>query len=270
MNLRRAVYRVHKWLAVGAGLFLITWLISGIVMILPNRLFQTEPQYATREISYGKVVVSPAQALAGLELSDRQTQDVRWIGLRQIGEAILYEISFHQHEPILVDAVSGHRFTLTKEAAEGLIRERYPTQAATSEIQLQTEHSLAYAWGALPAYRFVFDDRPSIYYYAAIHSGDVQQSTPLSRARTAISSLHTFEPLRLIFEQDRYRKGFLLLFGLVGIGVAVTGYYMAIVSTRWVFPTFKRFLRRLSLLSMRRRPDLKNGALSIGSKSESE
>ena len=53
----------------------------------------------------------------------------------------------------------------------------------------------------------------------------------------AFTSLHTFEPLKLITKRDAVRKGLLVLLSMIGVGVAGTGYYLALPRRRpWVAP----------------------------------
>ena len=63
---KRKIYKVHKWVAVTVGVFFLMWLISGIVMILPNRVYRPVPGRKLAPVDYRDVTVSPAEALATL------------------------------------------------------------------------------------------------------------------------------------------------------------------------------------------------------------
>jgi hypothetical protein len=127
----------------------------------------------------------------------------------------------------LVHAQSGQPFTITPDIAEQITRGYVASQSRVVQRDLVTKHSLTYQWGPLPVYRFIFDDDQSIAYYVSIRDGAVSQNNRWRWVTDAIASLHTFEPLRLITKQSTIKQGLLVLLSLVGIGAAITGYYLA-------------------------------------------
>jgi len=78
----------------------------------------------------------------------------------------------------------------------------------------------------------VFDDDRATVSYISTSDGTVRRSDRWSRIRGAITSLHTFEPVKLITKRDAVRKGLLALLSMVGVGVAGTGYYLALPRRR--------------------------------------
>ena len=59
--------RIHKWLAVSVGVFLLAWLVSGIAMISGHLIVDPWPKGQQRpHIDFHKVVVSPGEVVARL------------------------------------------------------------------------------------------------------------------------------------------------------------------------------------------------------------
>jgi hypothetical protein len=224
----RTIYKIHKWMAVIAGIFFLMWLISGIVMILPPLFFAPVRKLAPKSFDYRKVTVSPAEAVITLEESLEKPLQVQSVALQQIVDRAVYTIMSQHGESYLINAQSGQRFTITPEVAEQIAREYVPSQARVVQSELVNRHSFSYQWGPLPAYRLVFDSDRSTGYYVSAYEGTVRRSTLEDRLRGAIGSLHTFEPIKLITTQVVVHKGLIILLSLVGVGVAITGYYLAL------------------------------------------
>jgi hypothetical protein len=175
-----------------------------------------------------EITVSPAQAVASLERVLGASLQVNHINLRRIQDAMVYEVAAKNGGPHLVDARSGQLFTITPEVAEQIARDNFPSDAPVFQSELVTRHNLSYPGGPLPAQRIVFDDDRSTVYYVSVYDGTVRHSNRESRIRRAIVSLHTFEPIKLITKQNAVRKGMLVLLSLLGIGAALTGYFLAL------------------------------------------
>ncbi len=222
----RAIYAVHKWLAVTVGLFFLVWLVSGIVMILPP-IFSAPPLKRSPEaLDWRESTMSPAQAVASLETAGPEPPQVTTVTLRRIVDTPVYEVAVAGHGTRMINARSGERFTIEAPDAEGIIRSHFPSASMSTE--LVTSHSIAYTWGPLPAYRIVLEGDPGTAYYVSADDGEVRRSDRWSRVRAAISSLHTFEPVKLIVRGERVRKGLLFLLSAVGIAAALSGYYLAL------------------------------------------
>jgi len=224
------MYRIHKWFAVIVGGFVLVWLISGIVMILPR--LGPAPAQSQLSIDFGEIAISPAQAVTALAEALGKPLEVNRLSLRRIQNVIVYEVSIRNGPSRLINAISGQVFTVTPDLAEQLVRETFPTQARVFQIEQVTRHSYSYQWGPLPAYRIVFNDDGANLYHVSINDGTIQRSDRLTRLRWAIQSLHTFEPVKLIIQRDEFRKGLLVLLGMVGIGAVVTGYCLVLTRSR--------------------------------------
>ena len=227
----RRMYKVHKWFAVTVGVFFLMWLISGIVMILP-RLSPGPARQQPSSLNFRGITVSPAEAVAGLAKILGESAQVNSVTLRRIGGAAVYEIVVAGGDSHLIDPRSGQPLTITPDIVEQIARDYVPSEARVLRIERVKGYSYAYQWGPLPAYRIVFDNDPSRAYYVSSRDGTVYHRDREDRIRGAIGSLHTFQPLKLIIRREAVRKGLLLLVAVLGIGVAVTGYYLAVPRRR--------------------------------------
>lgn len=242
--LRRRIYSLHKWMAVGVGIFLIVWILSGILMLVPDRYFQPQPKEVSVDVDFRELDISPADAVAAVEGDPTSNASINWVNLQRIENTMVYAVHLSNGQTRLVDASSGEGFEVSESMAIDIIRSRYPGKADIQNLSLVKEHSLTYPWGPIPAYQIIFEDHPSVWFFVSVNSGDIQRSSWVTRARTAITSMHTFEPLNLVFSQQRYRKGLLIALGGVGLGVAVTGYYMSLPSLQRLWSNSTRWLKR--------------------------
>lgn len=229
---KRAMHTIHKWISASVGLFLLVWLISGIVMILPSLSPSPAQQHPVAPVDFREITMSPADAVLSLEKVLGKSVHVTWITLKRIQEKMVYEVSIKNGGLQLIDVRSGQIFLITPELSEQIVRDKFPTQARILKIERVDHHDFSYRWGPLPAYRVVFDDNPATLYHVSINDGKVQRSDRLNRVRGAIQSLHAFEPLKLITKRGKVRKGLLFLLSVIGIGAVGTGYYLIIQGQR--------------------------------------
>ena len=220
------IYKVHKWLGVTVGAFILVWLISGIVIILPPP-FPAPGRQRTPPLDFQEITVSPAEAVGNLGKVLKASPQVMSVSLRRVVDAVVYEVVVNPRGSHLIDARSGQVFMITPEVAEQIARDGFPSSARVLQIERVDRHSFAYPWGPLPAYRIEFDDDRATVSYISTSDGTVRRSDRWSRIRGAITSLHTFEPVKLVTKRDAVRKGLLVLLSVVGMGVAGTGYYLA-------------------------------------------
>jgi uncharacterized iron-regulated membrane protein len=231
-RMRRTIYKLHKWIAVTVGAFILLWLISGIVMVLPKR-FPPPSRQAPAPLDLREITISPAEAVVTLSKVLGSSPEVGQMTLRRLGNSVVYEISAKPGGSHFVDARSGEIFTITPDVAEQIAQGDLHSQARALQIEIINQHALTYPWGPLPAYRVVFDDDRATISYVSTRDGRVWHTDRRSRIRVAMSSLHDFSAFRLIIGRNAVRTGLLLLLSLVGIAVVVTGYYLAL-PRRWV------------------------------------
>ena len=178
---------------------------------------------------YTQALISPAEAIRQLEADLNSPVDVVAFELKAINNRPVYDILAANVGSILVDAIEGDVVKITPEVAEQIAREAVQTQAEVQSILRIKEHSTSYPFGQLPVFRILFYDHPGEIYYVTVQDGRVSQSTWLTRLRFAITSLHSFEPLRLISDNDMIRQLSLIVTAFLSILVALTGYYLAIL-----------------------------------------
>jgi peptidase YpeB-like protein len=225
---RWPMYRIHKWLAVTAGLFLLVWLITGVIMVLPPLSTGPAPVQPIQKIDFKDIVQSPAQAIANLEKILGTTSHVSSVGLKWIHDVLVYEIHFEDGGRHFINAVTGQVFSITRELAERFVLDAYPGQGRVQKVEMLEKHNYDYQWGPLPVYQIVLDSQQTTAYHVSTDDGSVRRSERMDRIRGAITSLHTFDPIKLITKRDAVRNGLLIITAVIGIVASLTGYYLAL------------------------------------------
>ncbi|MFQ5435156.1 MAG: hypothetical protein ACE5FD_09800 [Anaerolineae bacterium] len=222
---RKTWYRIHKWFSITVGIFFLAWTGSGIVMTLPPGWFEPKEMISEAPVSYDAAVLSPAEAVAavGEAVGKEITPDT--FSLHKLNGRLLYGLNI-PGEFYLVDATTGDIVQIDEALATDLVTAQ--TDTAVRDAELLTKHDLRYPFGPLPVYRVDAADGADSF-YVNFWNGRVSQSTTLTRIKAAIVSLHTFEPLKLLVNREDIKNNALILFSVVGIGTALTGYYLAIL-----------------------------------------
>ncbi len=240
---RRTMYRVHKWVALTVAGFLLAWLISGFVMAFPTvwlkKLVQrgavqakSPSVEATPMADFRDIRISVPEAIAVLEADLGRESHVTGVKVTRFGNGLAYEIARRGGSRHLVDALRGTRIVITQAMAEKMARAAAPNAGGIARTDLLSKRDFYYG-GPLPVYKIAFDDGWGTVVYVSAATGKVQNWNRLVRFRRWVVSLHGFEPLRLISDNNKIRVGLLLLFALVGIGTVGTGLYLALpVRTR--------------------------------------
>jgi hypothetical protein len=229
---QRNMRRIHKWVAIAAGIFLLSWTVSGVAMLLPARLpapaGPARPSAPKVPVDFRDATLSPAEAIARLEAVLGEPVQVDWVSLGRIRGTAVYMITAGEDGLRLIDATSGGVFELTQEVAEQLAREEFPTTAPIVRADKIEVNDLNYPWGALPAYRFVFADAWGTVSTVASTDGTVFRSDVWTRLRHPIVELHSFEPLTALTGRARLTRVAMIGVGSIAVFVALTGYYLAI------------------------------------------
>jgi hypothetical protein len=234
-------HQIHKYLAIFAGLFLLAWTVSGIVMMLPVEWFEPTAMTTPERIDYSGAMISPAVAVERLEEKLGAPVEVITLELKTIQGRPIYDIIAANVGSKLIDATTGAPFQVTQKVAEQIAREAIASQAEIQSTVRIKEHNISYPFGPLPVFRIAFSDRPGMYYYVTTQDGVISQSNWLTRVRSAVVSLHTFEPVQLLTDKTGVRQGLLVVTAAVGVLVALTGYYIAIL------PAMRRRQRKASV-----------------------
>jgi hypothetical protein len=227
-----SMYRIHRWLAVTAGAFLLVWLITGVIMLLPPLSRGPEAVRQAPTIAFRDIKLSPAQAVAILERDLGASPNVNSVGLRRIQDLIVYEIRLRDGSSHLINAVSGRLFTITREMAERYVMQMYPKEGRPLKVVTVEQYSYTYQDGPLPVYRVVLDAKPSVDFFVSPVDGSVRRSDRVNRFRGTLERFHTFDPLKLIVKSERWLHGVMIVAGVIAIGAMVTGYFLAFALAR--------------------------------------
>lgn len=223
---------LHKWIFIFMGAIILAWCASGILMVLPMQWFGAAVDGVQPAIDYRNITLSPAEAAARLEQHTGTRLDVRRIQLQQIHEHLLYQINAEGHATGYIDALTGGYFEFTPDLAEQITRTAFDIDAPLAESTRLTEHDTSYPFGQLPVFRVRFADGTGSRYFVNESSARVSRSTALSRLRSAIVSLHTFEPVEYFTHSSKLRKNLLVLTGAITMLGAIIGYILALPGGR--------------------------------------
>jgi hypothetical protein len=219
---------LHRWIFIFVGIFMVTWLLSGILMAMPPYWFGPTAHHRNPQADFRSVVISPAEAISRMEQHTGQPANVTDIRLRQINNDILYAIRLEEGGEQLVNATTGEEFVFTPELATSIIRKNFRIETPLIEVRKLESHSRDYPWGSLPVYRLDFADDGSANYFVAEQDLKIFRSSTLTRVRAAINSLHAFDPVKLISDNDWVRKGLLIVIGTIGLAGALIGVWLTL------------------------------------------
>lgn len=228
MNYRQ-MRNIHRWIFTLTGIFMVTWLLSGVLMAIP---FDSAVWHKNSPTDYGRAVLSPADAVVNLVKRSSEPVEVKSVRLRQVNERLLYSLVLADGSERQIDAANGQSFTFTPELAESIIRSNFNITAPLAKAEHLTEHSTVYPWGSLPAYRMTFTDSDSVSYFLVESDLKVFRSTPVTRLRTAITSLHEFGPVNFLTSDSRVRKGLLIMIAGIALVGAIAGVLMTLPRRR--------------------------------------
>lgn len=222
MNINQ-VRKLHKWIFVFMGIFMLAWVVSGIVMILPQPWFGAITRFDRSEADYTLAVLPPSEAVARVERQGLTAQGIRGVSLRTVDGRILYEVALENGTPRLIDAQSGEPFSFTPELAERLVRRNFEITATLLESSRLTEHDTTYPAGHLPVSRVRFDDDPQISYFVQESNLRIFRSSALSRVRSAVVSLHNLGPVEMLTGSHDLRHNMLIATGFLSLIGTIAG-----------------------------------------------
>lgn len=245
MSLGRLVYKTHRWLAVGAGLFTFIWFASGIVMILPSPLWKPggnskagnpDPPAA---LSFREVTVTPREVIEAVGAIVPHLVEVSGMRFRQLPDHLVYEISTVGGISYLIDATNGQQVVITEDFALQIVASKLGSRPRVRGVSLLREHGLAYKFGSQPVYRFALEDSEGTVVYVGAETGDTHSMNRLGRIRAFIVGTHSFDFLRPFLPRWSVRLA-LLAFGTVGLLMSVLGGWIL-----WLqFKNWRRGTRR--------------------------
>jgi hypothetical protein len=224
----RSLHRVHRWIAIPTGVFIVGWIITGVVAMVPA---PGPRPGAVQALDLTQIAITPAKAAAALA-EGGAAPVVSSIRLYPLGDVLVYEVAIAGRGPRLVDARSGQPLSVDAGLARRVAAARAPEGARVvgTDLLSRRRHDLTYLWGSLPAHRVTFDDPWGTVVYVGAEDGSVRSTTRWGRAIDGIAAFHTFDPLDLVVREPAVRKAALIAIALVALVTALTGY--AIVAWR--------------------------------------
>jgi hypothetical protein len=204
------------------------WSLSGVLMVLPGYWFGAVTRSNQPAVDYHNITLSPAQAIASLEQHTGTRSDVRNIQLQQIHTYMLYRINAKGQKPVYINSQTGEYFEFTPELAEDVTRTNFEINSPLEETIRLTEHDISYPFGQLPVFRVRFTDQQGVSYIVSERNATVYRSSTLSRIRSAINSMHTFQPLNFLTDNEDVIKWLLVLTGTLSLLGAMIGYILTL------------------------------------------
>ena len=218
--------RIHKWLAVTAGVVLTVWIVSGVIIAIPGggatRFRQLQPS-----IDASAITVAPADAAATLEARGARADQIRGISLRFLGSRPIYQVQVAGEGPSLVDARSGDIVRIDEAEALRIVRDHYGGSGSASEPEIVTGYSFRYFVGALPAYRITFSDEFDTEAYVAQRDGTITWWDGRARTRRLMAAAHDWWPIGTV-SSPRIRLLLLTAAGAISLAATLTGYWLAL------------------------------------------
>lgn len=232
--MKRYLYLAHRWLGIGLGLFVLLWIVSGVVMIFVAYPKLTPGEHLSRlQPLSADCCIAPGAALAA-SADPRTPLSLRLTGA---GGSPRYLLDYGDGPLLAVDARSGKRIEQIN-AAGALASARQFAQGA--EVQLldlveedawTRNHALA---RERPLYRVQADDAEGRLLYVSSHTGlVVRDATAHERAWNLLGAwLHWLYPLREVMPKALWSVA--LVYGALLAAVLVL-LGMLIGLLRWRF-----------------------------------
>lgn len=217
----RWFYKVHKWVGVGIGLFLLMWIVTGMLLGggEARRGQAARPDFSTAR-------VAPAEAAAVAQQGDSALTAVREVELDQLGGQLFYRVR-GGGGTVLVSAERPERLAITDSMARAVAQAMYPG-AAVQGVELVRRNDAAYPNGSLPAWRVSLGDGEGTRVHLAVRDGQLAVSDGGSRLGRTLHDLHTFAILRGAGLTREPTRLLLRVASVIALVVVLTGYYMSL------------------------------------------
>ena len=202
----RTWHKVHKWIAISAGIFFLAWTVSGIVMVQPIGAYPLITTRASTRVDFSAIQLSPAQAIESFHKQSGNSANVTNVSFQRVRDVVAYALDLEDGTTILIDARTAQPITISPALAEQIAREDYSISAPIFQMRRIDQYEPTYPGGMLPVYRIIFDNDHSVTYYVSANTGAAQRSDNLSRVRNLIASVHTFEPITLITKRAQLHR----------------------------------------------------------------
>lgn len=232
--MKRYLYLAHRWLGIGLGLFVLLWIVSGVVMLFVGYPKLTPAEHLSRlQPLSADCCIGPGAAF-GASNDPRTPLSLR---LTSAGGGPRYLLDYGDGPLLAVDARSGKRIEHIG-AAEALTSARQFADGTEVQLLDQVEedawtrnHALA---RERPLYRVQTDDAERRLLYVSSHTGlVVRDATAHERAWNLLGAwLHWLYPLREVMPKAAWSVA--LVYGALLAAVLVL-LGMLIGLLRWRF-----------------------------------
>jgi len=220
------MYKSHKWFAVVAGGFFIVWILSGILTMFQLPL-EDSGQGKDLPLDFRMATISPSKAIQIVEKISGKTVEVSEVHLDEILGKVVYRVYINHGPSHLIDAQMGKEIIIDKQMGEEIAKSRLPNHMEILHTEYLETHTSEYSNGPLPVYKISFNDTWNTLSIVEKSSGKERHNNLWGRGKGKIVGLHFFSPIEQVTGSQRLRKVFVILVGILGIGAACTGFYLA-------------------------------------------
>ncbi len=222
--------RIHRIMAVSVGFLFLLWIVSGVVMVMPQlRIAALAPDHSIfQPETLRDLSISPVDAIRAVNGVSQGSVEVTNIQLRPLAGAMVYEISTGNGGSHLIDARTGEVVTVTEQMAQAIAHTMMVDGVNVESSTLVSAYGADYTSGPLPVYRIQMSDPSASVVYVSARNGDSRYTNRWIRIRAALEGLHSFDPVEWVTGSSLLRKGLLLLGSLIGGVVALTGYALVL------------------------------------------
>ena len=165
LNINKLTRKIHKWASIGFGVFLVIWLITGIVYVLRvsivtriDRLIMVEKKgkltemeadsvnvnYIPSKENFREIKISIPEAISILETEMGRALQVAGCSVYKASDKLLYEITLKNGEKYLVDAIGGNPVKLTEVDVKNAALAAAPSGSNIVDVTFLKERPYAY------------------------------------------------------------------------------------------------------------------------------
>jgi len=227
-----SIRKIHKYIAIVIGAVFLLWLVSGVIMMLPQPTPGAVKASAARGFDISGATLTPAAAVARLQQQLGTEIEVLRVSLLPLPGRLVYDVRAREPRATLVDAGNGEIVEVTPELAERIAREHLREDVGEASVELLERHTPTYPWGPLPAYRLEFAAGRGTIAYVGKTDAAVSFTDLRKQIWTLFNSVHNFGILDFLLGSDRVHRPLLLLAAAFSLVLVITGYYMVFFTPR--------------------------------------
>ncbi len=209
-------YKLHRWLAVGIGLFLVIQVVSGAVWMLPW------PGPVKLREAQSALQWSPG--LISFEEAARRVEQPTEVRLQMLDGAPVYTV--FGARTVVVDAQRGGTIEIDEALARRVAQRA--TGAKAARVQKVQRHSIGYRSGALPAFKVYFEDARKTMVAVDARTGALIKATSrAARFQNLFESLHDWSVVSMYTPVRRGIWSVVVLLSAVSLVAILSGYWLA-------------------------------------------